>query len=98
MLSIVDKCRSNPNVSTGQLLEQWRGTKNEATMARLAAWVLPLSKDEDNSLDVFLDAMDKIIDQCVKQQIEQLQTKSRTVGLSVEEKQELQLLILNRPV
>lgn len=98
LLSIVDKCRSDPNISTGQLLEHWRGTKNEATLARLAAWELPLSKDEDNSLDVFLDAMDKIIDQCVKQQIEQLQTKSRTVGLSVEEKQELQLLILNRPV
>jgi DNA primase len=66
-------------------------------MARLAAWELPLSNDEDNSLDVFLDAMDKIIIQCVNQQIEQLQTKSRTVGLSVEEKQELQSLLLDRP-
>lgn len=97
LLSIVDKCRNNPNISTGQLLEYWRGTKNEAMMARLAAWELPLSNDEDNSLDVFLDAMDKIIIQCVNQQIEQLQTKSRTVGLSVEEKQELQSLLLDRP-
>ncbi|WP_305843620.1 DNA primase [Photobacterium leiognathi] len=95
LLSIVDKCRNNPNISTGQLLEHWRGTKNEAMMAKLAAWELPLSKDEDNSLDVFLDAMDKIIDQCVEQQIEQLQTKSRTIGLSVDEKQDLQLLLLN---
>jgi DNA primase len=66
-------------------------------MARLAAWQLPLANDEDNTLDVFLDAMDKVIDQCVKQQIEKLQAKSNTVGLSVEEKRELQLLILNRP-
>ncbi|WP_305407216.1 DNA primase [Photobacterium leiognathi] len=95
LLSIVDKCRNNPNISTGQLLEHWRGTKNEAMIAKLAAWELPLSKDEDNSLDVFLDAMDKIIDQCVEQQIEQLQTKSRTIGLSVDEKQDLQLLLLN---
>ena len=97
LLSIVDKCRANPNITTGQLLEYWRGNKQEPMMARLAAWELPLSKEEDNTLDVFLDAMDKVIDQCVKQQIEKLQAKSNTVGLSVEEKQELQLLLLNRP-
>ncbi|MGF1714872.1 DNA primase [Photobacterium chitinilyticum] len=97
LISVVDKCRSNPNITTGQLLEYWRGNKQEAMMARLATWELPLAKDEDNTLDVFLDAMDKVIDQCVKQQIEKLQAKSNTVGLSVEEKRELQSLILNRP-
>ncbi|MGF1686344.1 DNA primase [Photobacterium japonica] len=97
LISIVEKCRTNPNITTGQLLENWRGSKNEGMLARLAAWELPLSKDEDNTLDVFLDAMDKVLDQCVKQQIEKLQAKSNTVGLSVEEKRELQLLILNRP-
>ncbi|MCW8330336.1 DNA primase [Photobacterium sp. SDRW27] len=97
LISVVDKCRTNPNITTGQLLEYWRGSKSENMMARLAAWQLPLAKDEDNTLDVFLDAMDKVIDQCVKQQIEKLQAKSNTVGLSVEEKRELQLLILNRP-
>ncbi|WP_299019379.1 DNA primase [uncultured Photobacterium sp.] len=97
LLSVVDKCRTNPNITTGQLLESWRGSKSENMMARLASWQLPLAKDEDNTLDVFLDAMDKVIDQCVKQQIEKLQAKSNTVGLSVEEKRELQLLILNRP-
>jgi DNA primase len=97
LISVVDKCRSNPNITTGQLLEYWRGSKNENMMARLAAWELPLAKDEDNTLDVFMDAMDKVLGQCVKQQIEKLQAKSNTVGLSVEEKRELQLLILNRP-
>lgn len=97
LISVVDKCRINPNITTGQLLESWRGSKNENMMARLAAWQLPLAKDEDNTLDVFMDAMDKVIDQCVTQQIEKLQAKSNTVGLSVEEKRELQLLILNRP-
>ncbi|MGR5065340.1 DNA primase [Photobacterium sp. DNB22_13_2] len=97
LITVVEKCRANPNVRTGQLLEGWRGSKSEGMLARLAAWQLPLAKEEDNTLDVFLDAMDKVIDQCVKQQIEKLQAKSRTVGLSVEEKRELQLLILNRP-
>ncbi|PSU30897.1 DNA primase [Photobacterium lutimaris] len=97
LITIVEKCRANPNIKTGQLLEGWRGSKSEGMLARLAAWQLPLVKEEDNTLDVFLDAMDKVIGQCVKQQIEKLQAKSRTVGLSVEEKRELQLLILNRP-
>ncbi|KJF87835.1 DNA primase [Photobacterium phosphoreum] len=97
LLSIVEKCRINPNVSTGQLLESWRNTKDEAMMARLAAWELPLSKDEDSTLEVFLDAMDNVINQCVQKQIEKLQAKSSTVGLSVEEKQELQSLLLDRP-
>ncbi|HIF9165813.1 TPA: DNA primase [Photobacterium damselae] len=98
LLTIVEKCRTNPNITTGQLLESWRGSKNEALLARLASWELPLSKDEDSTLDVFLDAMDNVIGQCVQQQIEKLQAKSSTVGLSVEEKQELQSLLLDRPV
>ncbi|HIF9457666.1 TPA: DNA primase [Photobacterium damselae] len=97
LLTIVEKCRTNPNITTGQLLEPWRGSKNEALLARLASWELPLSKDEDSTLDVFLDAMDNVIGQCVQQQIEKLQAKSSTVGLSVEEKQELQSLLLDRP-
>ncbi|HIF9209122.1 TPA: DNA primase [Photobacterium damselae] len=97
LLTIVEKCRTNPNITTGQLLESWRGSKNEALLARLASWELPLSKDEDSTLDVFLDAMDNVIGQCVQQQIEKLQAKSSTVGLSVEEKQELQSLLLDLP-
>ncbi|MDP2543259.1 DNA primase [Photobacterium damselae subsp. piscicida] len=97
LLTIVEKCRTNPNITTGQLLESWRGSKNEALLARLASWELPLSKDEDSTLDVFLDAMDNVIGQCVQQQIEKLQAKSSTVGLSVEEKQELQSLLLDCP-
>ncbi|MGF1693055.1 DNA primase [Photobacterium kagoshimensis] len=97
LLSIVDKCRARPNITTGQLLESWRGSKSEPMMARLAAWELPLLDNEDNTHDVFLDALDKVFDQCVRQQIEKLQAKSNTIGLSVEEKRELQLLLLNRP-
>ncbi|QUJ67856.1 DNA primase [Photobacterium sp. GJ3] len=97
LLTIVDKCRLRPNITTGQLLEDWRETEQGALMARLATWDMPLGNDEDSLHTVFLDAMDKVIDQCVTQQIEKLQAKSNTVGLSVEEKRELQLLLFNRP-
>ncbi|NAX48279.1 DNA primase [Photobacterium halotolerans] len=98
LLTIVDKCRLHPNITTGQLLEDWRETEQASMMARLASWDIPLGSDEDSLHTVFFDAMDKVIDQCVTQQIEKLQAKSNTVGLSVEEKRELQLLLLNRPV
>ncbi|PKF48910.1 DNA primase, partial [Enterovibrio nigricans] len=93
--TMLELCRHRPNITTGQLLEHWRGTEQEALLAKLASWELPIT--EDNALDVFLDSLDKILAQCVQQQIAKLQAKSNTVGLSVEEKRELQLLILNRP-
>lgn len=94
-IHLVDLCKNHPNIRTGQLVEHWRGTDQEALFIKLASWELPI--DENNALDVFLDSLDKIFDQCVQQQIAKLQAKSNTVGLSVEEKRELQLLILNRP-
>ncbi|MCO4788668.1 DNA primase, partial [Vibrio cholerae] len=55
-------------------------------------WEIPLV--EDNQEELFLDSLDKILAQCVEKQIENLQAKERSVGLSTEEKRELQDLIL----
>ena len=80
-------------MSTGQLLEQWRGSSNETLLSRLASWVIPL--DDDNQEDIFIDSLDKILSQCIEKQIENLQAKERSVGLSVEEKRELLALMLD---
>lgn len=66
--------------------------KNETLLSRLASWEIPLV--EDNQEELFLDSLDKILAQCVEKQIENLQAKERSVGLSTEEKRELQDLIL----
>ncbi len=92
--TMLELCRQRPNIATGQLIEFWRGTDQNALLGKLAIWMLPIT--ENNALEVFLDSLDKILTQCVQQQIAKLQAKSNNVGLSVEEKQELQLLILNR--
>lgn len=91
-LQLLENCRHNPHITTGQLLEYWRGDKNEKLLSRLAAWELPI--DQDNIEDVFMDSLDNILAQCINQQIENLQTKERTLGLSVEEKRELLALML----
>ncbi len=86
-LQLLESCRHNPHITTGLLLEHWRGDKNEKLLSRLAAWELPI--DQDNIQDVFMDSLDSVLAQCINQQIESLQTKERTLGLSVEEKREL---------
>jgi DNA primase len=90
---VVDICVNTPNITTGQLLENWRGTKHESLLFRLAAWDIPL--DEDNEQTIFIDSLDKIFAQCVEKQIENLQAKERSVGLSVDEKRELVALMLD---
>ncbi|EKM22079.1 DNA primase [Vibrio sp. HENC-03] len=91
-VDVLDKCQAHPHINTGQLLEHWRNSQNETLLSRLASWDIPL--DEDNQEEVFFDSLDKIIAQCVERQIENLQAKARSVGLSTEEKRELQDLIM----
>ncbi|WP_407332125.1 DNA primase [Enterovibrio sp. 27052020O] len=93
--TMLELCRHRPNITTGQLLEHWRGSDQEALLAKLASWELPIT--ENNALDVFLDSLDKILAQCVAQQIDKLQARDRSVGLSAEERRELWQLLQSRP-
>ncbi|MCG9574759.1 DNA primase [Vibrio tubiashii] len=92
-VEVLDYCHQHPNITTGQLLERWRNSSHEALLSRLAGWEIPL--DEDNEQDIFLDSLDKILAQCVEKQIENLQAKERSVGLSTEERRELLALMLD---
>ncbi|MCG9678264.1 DNA primase [Vibrio sp. Isolate24] len=92
-VEVLEYCHQHPNVSTGQLTEHWRNTSHDALLSRLAGWEIPL--DEDNEQDIFLDSLDKILAQCVEKQIEDLQAKERSVGLSTEERRELLALMLD---
>ncbi|MFM2588821.1 DNA primase [Vibrio sp. TBV020] len=90
---VLEYCHQHPNITTGQLIEHWRNSSHEALLSRLAGWEIPL--DEDNEQDIFLDSLDKILAQCVEKQIENLQAKERSVGLSTEERRELLALMLD---
>ena len=95
LLNVLDICRENPHIKSGQLMENWRETKMEALLSRLLSWDILLN--DDNEQDVFLDTLDNIFTQCINKQIEVLQAKQRSSGLSVEEKKELNDLTLQRP-
>ncbi|WP_339386336.1 DNA primase [Vibrio caribbeanicus] len=92
-IEVLEYCHKRPNVSSGQLLECWRDTRHEALLSRLAGWNIPV--EDDNEQDIFLDSLDKILAQCVEKQIEDLQAKERSIGLSTEERRELLALMLD---
>ena len=92
-LEVLEYCHKRPNISSGQLLECWRDTRHEALLSRLAGWNIPV--EDDNEQDIFLDSLDKILAQCVEKQIEDLQAKERSIGLSTEERRELLALMLD---
>lgn len=89
--ALLDLCHRHPNITTGQIVEHWRGTDHENLLAKLVRWELDIN--DDNAIDVFLDSLDNILAQCVAQQIDRLQAKDRSVGLSAEEQRELWQLI-----
>ncbi|WP_162045525.1 DNA primase [Vibrio taketomensis] len=93
LLEVLEYCQQHPHITTGQLLEQWRNSNQSALMSRLAGWEIPL--DDDNEMDIFLDSLDRILSQCVEKQIENLQAKERSIGLSADEKRELLALMLD---
>ncbi|MDW6018073.1 DNA primase [Vibrio plantisponsor] len=91
LTEVLEKCRQQPHIKTGQLLEHWRGTKTQELLSRLASWEIPFAEDQQ---ELFYDSLDKILAQCVEKQIEQLLVKERNVGLSSDEKRELVALML----
>ncbi|CAH8224769.1 DNA primase [Vibrio aestuarianus] len=93
LIEVLENCQEYPNITTGQLLEHWRNSNHEALLSRLASWEIPLV--EDNQEELFLDSLDKILAQCIEKQIENLQAKERSVGLSTEERRELLALMLD---
>ena len=92
-IEVLEYCHKRPNISSGQLLECWRDTRHDALLSRLAGWNIPV--EDDNEQDIFLDSLDKILAQCVEKQIEDLQAKERSIGLSTEERRELLALMLD---
>ena len=91
LLQLLTLLHDNP-MTTGQLLEQWRGTKEGEGLARLAA--LDEITAGENILEELEDTCAYLIDLFLQQRMADLQNKASNGGLSQEEKQEL-LLLLN---
>src|SRR5574344_196341 len=90
LLQLLTLLHGHP-MTTGQLLEQWRGTKEGEGLARLAA--LDEITAGENIVEGLEDTGASLIDLVLQRRMADLQNKASNGGLSPEEKQELLLLL-----
>ena len=93
---LLELCRRDPYITTGQLIEYWRHTNEYSILTKLVG--LNIETNEENAFEVFEDALDKIIAQGVKYQVDTLQAKHRNTGLTQEERRLLWQLLQSESV
>ncbi|WP_413693859.1 hypothetical protein [Psychromonas sp. KJ10-2] len=73
--TLLEICRKTPHLSTGLLLEHWRGQPEEKQLITLATWENQV--DKNNYEEVFFDILDNFLSLHLTQRIEFLKQKSR---------------------
>jgi DNA primase len=96
--ALIDELRISPAQTTAQVLERWRGRPGEPHLARLAA-MEAMVKDAVAAGRELDEALGRLHQESVRRQLDALLEKDRNLGLSKEEKLELQQLMqdLARP-
>ncbi|PKF61913.1 DNA primase [Psychromonas sp. psych-6C06] len=90
--SLLDICRVNPNITTGQLLEHWRETPESKQLNQLAVWQNDVQ--EDKYEDLFLDILERFLNLHLNNEIEYLKQKARSnEALTTQETQQLAILL-----
>lgn len=93
-LALVQVCQQHTGISMGGLLEHLRESEHFRALELLANWDHLVQ--HENVEQTFLETLEYFYRKLVDRQIEILLAKDRTSGLSLEEKQELQLLLKER--
>ncbi len=88
---LIALCKQSEKVNSAQLIEYFRGTPEEQQLTKLMCWQHHVT--EEAAENVFLDSIEKLLDNFVEQRIEVLLGKQRTGQMAKEERQELQTLI-----
>jgi DNA primase len=96
--ALIEELRITPAHSTAQVLERWRGRPGEPHLAKLAA-LEAMVKDAAAAQRELDEALGRLQQEALRRQLDQLLEKDRNMGLSKEEKLELQQLMsdLARP-
>lgn len=87
---LVNTCLSQPGLTTGQLLEHYRGTKEAATLEKLSMW--DDIADKEIAEKTFTDSLNHMFDSMLELRQEELIARERTHGLSSEERRELWMI------
>ena len=91
LTQLLGLCQQNPAIKTAQLLEYFRDTEEGKQLAKLMCWQHHI--EAEAAQDVFLDSIEKLLNNFVEQRAEFLLQKARTGQMSKQEKQELQAIL-----
>ncbi|RWR01423.1 DNA primase [[Pantoea] beijingensis] len=87
---LVGYCLSQPGLTSGQILEHYRGTKEAATLEKLSMW--DDIADRDIAEKTFTDALDHLFDSALELRLNDLIARSRTQGLTQAEREEVRVI------
>ncbi|MTD37992.1 DNA primase [Erwinia sp. CPCC 100877] len=87
---LVGLCLAQPGMTTGQLLEHYRDTKEAATLEKLATW--DDIADKDIAEKTFTDALDHMFDSVLELRLTELIARARTQGLTPAEREEVRVI------
>ncbi|MBT9431514.1 DNA primase [Candidatus Sodalis endolongispinus] len=86
-VELVQACQSQPGLTTGQLLEQYRENKSYSQLETLATWNHMIIDEMIEA--TFVDTLASLYDSILEHRQEALIARDRTHGLTAEERQEL---------
>lgn len=85
-------CRERVGLTTGQILEYWRGKENSRHLEMLAVWDHLIN--DENVEKTFTDNLSYLYNQLIEKRMELLIAKDRNQTLSLDEKKELAQLLM----
>ncbi|MFK8260516.1 DNA primase [Erwinia sp. AnSW2-5] len=85
-VELVSTCVAQPGLTTGQLLELYRGTKFSQSLETLATWNHMIVDDEVETM--FKDSLASMYDDALERRLEELIARDRTHVLNAEERRE----------
>jgi len=91
LIRVLEICLQNPEIKTAQLLESFRGSEEGKQLAKLMCWQHHI--ESEAAKDVFLDSIEKLLNNFVEQRAEVLLQKARAGQMTAAEKQELQAIL-----
>lgn len=96
LIELTEQARSKPGITTAQLLERWRERPENNALNKMASLDLEVDDRVDTTgyAQEFNDILTSFVEQLLQQRYDALNTKSLTGKLTLEEKREMQQLMI----
>jgi len=92
LIQLYEMIIQTPASSPSVLLERWRNSPDEPVLTKLMQWDIPGTTKADEKLILINDAFNNLVQKHRESRMEELLNKSKTMTLSIEEKNELSQL------